>query len=381
MSEKTLSRDEKLDQLSPELRRMISFDERPNVSQKASPVSHFCIDTMRHCNGGKTVDAGIWLREFLKDGGRIFVSLAGAFSSFQGGVMLSKLIEQGYVAGISATGANMEESFYRLVAYSHYAYIRDYAKLTRSQEKQLDRAGYRRITDTFLPEEESVRVILDPLMKLWQEAQQNGQRRLWHEYFFELFERKLVKFDPTARPHECWLLSACVNRVPVFVPGYEDSTMGNIFSWACYGGDHPFLTQYKNNLFDGESRLSPDVAYPGTVYMHRLAEWYMDQAGGKGLAFLQLGGGIAGDFPICVVPHLKKDYLADLPTEKQDELIPPWRGFIEIHSSPMSYGSYSGAGGDEKITWSKVEVDSFTSQICGDYTVHFPVIAAIILEL
>jgi deoxyhypusine synthase len=151
--------------------------------------------------------------------------------------------------------------------------------------------------------------------------------------------------------------------------------MGNIFSYYTYGGSHPLLSKYAQ-----EHPISPEVVHHSFRYMHRLAEWYLDHAKGEGLAFLQLGGGIAGDFPICVVPHLKKDYLADETTAQQEALIRPWAGFIEIHSSPMSFGSYSGAGGKEKITWSKLEPDAFMMQIFGDYTEHFPDIAALMLR-
>jgi deoxyhypusine synthase len=113
--------------------------------------------------------------------------------------------------------------------------------------------------------------------------------------------------------------------------------------------------------------------------MHALAEWYLDNTKDHGLAFLQLGGGIAADFPICVVPHIKKDFLWKESEEVQEKMVRSWAGFIEIHSSPMSFGSYSGAGFKEKITWEKFDIDAFGVQIFGDYTEHFPDIAAIVL--
>ena len=150
--------------------------------------------------------------------------------------------------------------------------------------------------------------------------------------------------------------------------------MGNIFAHASYNGNHPFLKKYKL-----PKPINPDVVEHSFRYMHRLAEWYMDNTKQNGLAFLQLGGGIAGDFPICVVPHLKKDFLYAQTIPVQEKLIRSWAGFIEVHSSPMSYGSYSGAGFMEKITWGKFEPEAFGVQIFGDYTEHFPDIAAIVL--
>lgn len=371
----TLPLKDKLETLSPELQKMIVTGERSYISSSSTPVSNFLVNTMRHCNGGKTIDAGLWLRKHCTKGGKIFLTMAGAGSSFQMGVVISELIRAGKIAGISVTAANMEESLYRLVANSHYAYIPNYQKLTRQQEEELDRAGLRRITDTFLPEDESVRVVLDPLMTLWHEAEETGNHLLWHEYFFQLFERNMIKFDPTANPDDCWLYQCWRHDIPVFVPGVEDSTMGNIFAWASYRNQmYPFLSQY-----GPKKPINPNVVLDSFHYMHRLAEWYTSTTQEKQHAFLQLGGGIAADFPICVVPHLMKDFLADVSLESQRKMIATWAGFIEIHSSPMSFGSYSGAGGDEKITWSKLTPDAFTCQIFGDYTAIFPLIAAFVL--
>lgn len=365
----------KLAGLSRELQRKIVTGERKYQPSHRTPVSNMLVATKRHCNGGRTVDAGLWLRDHCDKGGKIFLTMAGAGSSFQSGVWIGKLIRAGKIGGISVTGANLEESLYRLFANSHYAHIPEYESLTRKEEKELDRAGLRRITDTFLPEEESVRVILPMLEKLWREAMTKGESRLWHEYFFELFERKMIRFDPTANPDDCWLYQAWLHGVPVFVPGFEDSTMGNIFTHACYDGNHPFLRRYKLR-----KPIDPSVVQPNICYMHELAEWYMSSTKKQGLAFFQLGGGIAADFPICVVPHIKKDFLFEKSSVVQDRLVPPWAGYIEIHSSPMSFGSYSGAGGKEKITWSKLAENAFIIQICGDYTEHAPDIAALILR-
>lgn len=365
---------DKLEKLSPGLRSKIFPERRKYQPSPDTPVTNMMVRTKRHLNGGKTVDAGLHLKKHCDDGGKLFITMSGAGSSFEMGVVLSDLIRAGKVAAVAVTGANLEESMYRYVAHSHYAYIPDYLELTRAEEKELDDNELRRITDTFLPEDVSVRKILPKMEILWREAQETGQYKLWHEYFYELFRRNMVEPDPMANPDECWLYQAYLHNIFLVVPGVEDSTMGNIFAQACYDGDHEFLSQYKL-----EKPFSPEIVHHSFRYMHRLAEWYMDNTKEKGLAFVQLGGGIAGDFPICVVPHLKKDFLYNLPLEQQEKLIRAWACFIEIFSSPMSYGSYSGAGYKEKISWGKFETDAWGMLIQGDYTEHFPDIVAIIL--
>ena len=84
----------------------------------------------------------------------------------------------------------------------------------------------------------------------------------------------------------------------------------------------------------------------GIEYMIALADWYRASVGTSSIGFFQIGGGIAGDFPICVVPMLEQDL------RMQD--IPRWGYFCQISDSTTSYGSYSGAVPNEKITWGKL---------------------------
>ncbi len=364
-----------LNKLSPALRKLIVTDGGAGVAAAGSlsdyvkksktPVASFAARTLNHCNGGSTLQAALWLKEHLKKGGKLVVTISGALSSFQVGVMLAELIRQGKVHLISATGANHEESYYRYVAHSHYAYIPRYTELTPEQEAELRDAGLRRITDTFLPEDESVRIMEPHLLKFWQEAEQKGERYFPHEYFRRLFTEGLIKPDHGANPEDCWAYAAYQKNIPIVVPGFEDSTMGNIFASYTYGGsfkpkDTPTVSQA--------------VMKTGLEYFTWLYEWYMRESKDAPIAFLQLGGGIAADFPICVVPSLKHDL--GLHGQVRD-----WAGFIEIGSSPMSYGSYSGAGGKEKITWDKLSTDSFYQIIQSDATVVFPWLAAVLLDL
>lgn len=362
-------------ELSPQLQRLIGdeptyseyspfSDSGLSFCQSPQPISDFCAFALKHCNAGAAVGAAYLLRDHLKKGGKLFVTLAGAMSSFQVGKLLAELIRQGKVHGISATAANFEESFYRYVAHSHYKYIPNYTEITPEQEQELRDAGYRRITDTFLPEEESVRIMEPHLLRMWQQAEKEGKSSLPHEYFFRMFAEKLITPDPAGDPRNCWAYAAWEKGVQIVIPGWEDSTMGNIFASYSYRG---------SLKADDDEYVDVGVVKGGLSYMHSMYDWYSENAKDPGIGFLQLGGGIAGDFPICVVPSLKHDL------RRTDVL--DWANFTEIGSSPMSYGSYSGAGGKEKITWDKLSVDSQYTIIQSDATLVFPLIAAILLEL
>lgn len=335
------------------------------VKGSKTPVSAFAERTLHHCNGGSTMQAALWLKKHLARGGKLVVTLAGALSSFQVGVMLAELIRKNKVHLVSATGANHEESYYRYVAHSHYAYIPRYTELTPEQEAELRDAGLRRITDTFLPEDESVRIMEPLFLKMWKEAQKKGERYFPHEYFRRLFAEKLISPDPKANENDCWAYAAYEKNIPIVIPGFEDSTMGNIFSSYTYSGKH---------RKDKSISLDQNIMKTGLEYFHFLYDWYMEESKNHPIAFLQLGGGISADFPICVVPSLKHDL-------QLHDKIRDWAGFIEIGSSPMSYGSYSGAGGKEKITWDKLSTKSYFQIIQSDVTVVFPWIAAVLLDL
>lgn len=367
----------KFSQLSPSIRKLIIANDgggagasttSGNVSQyvkkSKNPVSAFAERTLNHCNGGSTLQAALWLKEHLANGGKLVVTLAGALSSFQVGVMLAQLIREGKVHLVSATGANHEESYYRYVAHSHYAYIPRYTELTPEQEAELRDAGLRRITDTFLPEDESVRIMEPHLLKMWKQAMKDGTRAFPHEYFRRLFAEGLIKPDPQANPEDCWTKAAYEKNIPIVIPGFEDSTMGNIFASYTYGGKY----RPKNGVL-----LDQNIMKSGLDYFTFMYDWYMENSKDSPIAFLQLGGGISADFPICAVPSLKHDL--GLPKVRD------WAGFIEIGSSPMSYGSYSGAGGKEKITWDKLSTKSYYQIIQSDVTVAFPWIAAVLLDL
>ena len=364
----------KFEKLSPALKKFI-VTEAPGTAGKGTvssdvkkskkPVSAFAERTLLHCNGGSTMQAALWLKNHLDKGGKLVVTIAGALSSFQVGVMLAELIRQNKVHLVSATAANHEESYYRYVAHSHYAYIPRYTELTPEQEAELRDTGLRRITDTFLPEDESVRIMEPHLLRMWKEAEKKGESFFPHEYFRRLFEKKLIKPDPMANENDCWAYAAYKKNIPIVIPGFEDSTMGNIFASYTYDG------KYRT---DDGPRLSPHIMKTGLEYFTWMYDWYMKESKDTPIAFLQLGGGIAADFPICIVPSIKHDL-------KLHGKVRDWAGFIEIGSSPMSYGSYSGAGGKEKITWDKLSTKSYFQIIQSDVTVVFPWIAAVLLDL
>ena len=307
-----------------------------------------------HFNAASLVDAADGYIKHLDAGGKMMITLAGAMSTAEMGKILAEMIRQDKVAIISCTGANLEEDVMNLVAHSHYKRVPNYRDLTAQDEQDLLDKGLNRVTDTCIPEEEAFRRLQDKIYKQWKSADDKGKRFLPHEYMYQMLLSGDLEQYYEIDPKDSWMLAAAEKNLPIIVPGWEDSTMGNIFASYCIKGE-----------------LKASTMKSGIEYMVYLTEWYRANSGGKGVGFFQIGGGIAGDFPICVVPMMYQDL--------EWEEVPFWSYFCQISDSTTSYGSYSGAVPNEKITWGKLEVDTPKYIIESDATIVAPLIFAKIL--
>jgi deoxyhypusine synthase len=266
------------------------------------------------------------------------------------------MIRQDKVQIISCTGANLEEDIMNLVAHSHYKRVPHYRDLSPQDEWALLEGGFNRVTDTCIPEEEAFRRIQKHIFQQWKSAQDSGERYFPHEYMYKMLLSGDMQQYYEIDPKNSWMIAAAEKNLPIIVPGWEDSTMGNIFASYCIKGE-----------------LQPSVMKSGIEYMMWLSKWYIDNSKGKGVGFFQVGGGIAGDFPICVVPMLYQDM------EMTD--IPFWSYFCQISDSTTSYGSYSGAVPNEKITWGKLDITTPKFIVESDATIVAPLIFAWLLNM
>lgn len=314
-------------------------------------VSAFIDHHFKHFNAAAIVDAAKGYTAQLEQGNKMLVSLAGAMSTAEMGRILTPMITQHKIHIISCTGANLEEDVMNLVAHNHYERIPNYRDLSPAQERDLLDRGLNRVTDTCIPEEEAFRVLQKYIFKLWKSAEDKGERYFPHEFLYQLLLSGALEEHYQIPIEHSWMMTAAKNNLPMVVPGWEDSTMGNIF--ASY-------------VIKGELKAS--TVKSGIEYMAYLADWYRQQ---NQVGFFQIGGGIAGDFPICVVPMLYQDL--------ELEQTPFWSYFCQISDSTTSYGSYSGAVPNEKITWGKLDIDTPKFIIESDATIVAPLVFAYIL--
>ncbi len=318
------------------------------------PISNFIMHHYRHFNAASLVDAAKAYEDQLKQGNKMMITLAGAMSTAELGVSLAEMIRQDKVHIISCTGANLEEDIMNLVAHSHYKRVPEYRDFTPQMEWDLLEEGLNRVTDTCIPEEEAFRRLQKHIYQIWKDAELKGERYFPHEFMYKMLLSGVLEQYYEIDPKDSWMLAAAEKNLPIVVPGWEDSTMGNIFASYCIKGE-----------------LNARTMKSGIEYMQWLAKFYSDNSKNQGIGFFQIGGGIAGDFPICVVPMLYQDL------EMTDT--PFWSYFCQISDSTTSYGSYSGAVPNEKITWGKLGIDTPKFIVESDASIVAPLIFAYLL--
>ena len=320
------------------------------------PISRFLRHHYRHFNAATVIDAADGYKRHLDGGGAMLVTLAGAMSTAELGLSLAEMIRRDKVQAISCTGANLEEDLFNLVAHDFYERVPHYRDLTPQDELALLNRHMNRVTDTCIPEEEAMRRLEQALVDEWTRADRAGERYFPHEFMYRVLRSGVLEQYYQVDPRDSWMLAAAEKNLPMVVPGWEDSTMGNMYASHVMTGDIANVHTVRT----------------GIEYMTYLANWYAMVAPQRSVGFFQIGGGIAGDFPICVVPMLHQDL-------GQTD-VPLWGYFCQIGDSTTSYGSYSGAVPNEKITWGKLGVDTPKYMIESDATIVAPLIFALVME-
>jgi deoxyhypusine synthase len=318
-------------------------------------VTEFISRHYRHFNAATLKDAAQGYTAHLEKGGKMLMTVAGAMSTAELGLSLAEMIRQDKVHAICCTGANLEEDVFNLVAHHHYKRIPNWRELKGEDEQALLEQHLNRVTDTCIPEGEAMRRIEKAVLQEWMNADQEGRQMFPHQFLYTILRDDRLSKQYQIDPKDSWLYAAMQKDLPMFVPGWEDSTLGNMYSGHCIRGN-------VKNVHTVRS---------GIEYMIALANWYTKTSEQSSIGFFQIAGGIAGDFPICVVPMLHQDL--------QLENVPRWGYFCQISDSTTSYGSYSGAVPNEKITWGKLSLDTPKFIIESDATIVAPLVFAWVL--
>ena len=325
-------------------------------------IREFMHEHFRHFNAAALVDASTAYRAHVDAGGKMLVTLAGAMSTAELGRSLARMIRAGKVHAISCTGANLEEDICNLVAHNQYERVPNYRDLSPADEQALLERGMNRVTDTCIPEEEAFRRIERRLLDRWRAADADAVRKFPHEFFYDILLSGELEPMYEGDPEDSWMLAAARANLPIVTPGWEDSTMGNVAAARMMEG---------KVSTPGPIRLGLEALAWFTLWYKQETE-HAAASGAPSVGFFQIGGGIAGDFPICAVPLMRQDLRWDVPL---------WGYFCQISDSTTSYGSYSGAVPNEKITWETLAPDTPRIMIESDATIVAPLIFADVLGL
>lgn len=326
-----------------------------NMKKKFQCVKEFTRHNFKHFNSAVLVDAAESYAKHLEYGGKMMITLAGAMSTAELGITLSEMIREDKVHAITCTGANLEEDLFNLIAHKHYERVPNYRDFSPEDEVALLERRLSRVTDTCIPEETAMKCIEKHIVKYYQKAESENKRYFPYEFVYQLVRSGDLTQDYQMDPINSWVVSACEKNIPIFVPGWEDSTLGN-----------SFVASFRKGIIKDLSTMKS-----GLETMDFLISWYMENSAESSIGFFQIGGGIAGDFPICVVPLIRLDL--------EDKRCKMWGYFCQISDSTTSYGSYSGAIPNEKITWEKLSIDTPRFVIESDATIVAPLIFAYVL--
>jgi len=317
------------------------------------PVSSFMETHFLHFNARETLDAARAYRDHVDRGGGMLLAMAGAMSTAEIGLGLARMIREDKVHAISCTAANLEEDLFNLLAHDDYEILPRYWDHSPAEALALRDRGFNRVTDTAIPES-VFRHLERAFLEECRAAAEAGDRLAPFEVF-----RNIV-MDGRLEPHyripkeRSWVVAAFEAGIPIYTPGFEDSTLGNIFAARVMQGELPHH----------------QVLWSGTEQMEHLVGWYRENDRERPIGFFQIGGGIAGDFAVCAVPLILQDLQEDCRF---------WSYFAQIGDSTTSYGSYSGAVPNEKITWFKLDVDTPKFMINSDASIVAPLVFAYVL--
>ncbi|HBQ16929.1 MAG TPA: deoxyhypusine synthase, partial [Myxococcales bacterium] len=251
-----------------------------------SAVREFMDRHYLHFNSREVVDAAKAWEAHLAAGGKMMVTLAGAMSTARIGRILGRLIRADKVHAICCTGANLEEDIFNLLAANDYEIIKDWRALSAEDEKALYDRGFNRVTDTCIPET-VMRHLEKRLIDRWKKACDEGERKMESEFLFDVLGDESLKAHFQIPESDSWMYAAKEKGIPVYSPGWEDSTTGNMFAAAVYRKALPHHQCVKS----------------GTEQMENLMRWYLEHSGYRGeeqdpadhpsVGFFQVGGGIA----------------------------------------------------------------------------------------
>lgn len=277
-----------------------------------------------------------------------FLTMSGAMTIAKMGLVVCDLIDLGLVDFISSTGALVAHGTIEGIGLKHYEYDPKYS------DQQLRRARLNRVTDTLEPEEnftqlmELVRETLDGM---------NPNVPISSVSFLRQIGKRLHR---KYRSQRGVLLSAYRAGVPVMIPAFIDSELGN--DVLAYN-----LEQARRRI--KTFKFNPEL---DSLALIRASQKK------KRIGIFSVGGGVPRNNVQNVAPLI--EVINERLGRKQWEERQFTYG-ARICPDPAFYGHLSGCTYSENASWGKMNLSqgSFEEALT-DATVGFPIAARFVME-
>lgn len=275
-----------------------------------------------------------------------FLTVSGAMTVGKMDLVICDMIEQGLIQAISSTGALMAHGLVSSIGLKHYKYNPKY------DDTELARRKLNRVTDTLEPETnlDTVEEVIGRVIE-----QLDGSRPLSPVEFNRLIGRHLAEHYPSERGI---LKSAYIHRVPVFVPAFIDSELGNDI----------YIHNMKRRR-RGKKPILMDLERDSKVLIDIVT-------GSKRFGIFTVGGGVPRNNVQNVAP------LIEIINERLGPTFPNRRFHYGVRICPdrPHFGHLSGCTYSENESWRKADKNGIYAEMIADATQVWPFLVKYVLE-
>jgi deoxyhypusine synthase len=291
--------------------------------------------------GAEALHAMVGDRQCLR-----FLTVSGAMTVGKMDLVICDMIESGLIHAISSTGALMAHGLVSSIGLKHYKYNPAY------DDTALARRKLNRVTDTLEPETnlDTVEEVIGRVIE-----QLDGRRPISPTILNRLVGQHLAENYPDDRGI---LKSAYLCGVPVFVPAFVDSELGNDL--------------YIHNLKRkrrGKRPILVDLEMDSKKLVKLVTE-------AKRFGIFTIGGGVPRNNVQNVAP------LIEIINERLDTALPPRRFTYGIRICPdrPHFGHLSGCTYSENESWRKAVKNGVYAEIQADATQVWPFLVKFVLD-
>jgi deoxyhypusine synthase len=275
-----------------------------------------------------------------------FLTISGAMTVGKMDLIICDMIETGLIHAISSTGALMAHGLVSSIGLKHYKYNPKY------DDTELARRKLNRVTDTLEPESnlDTVEEVIGQVIE-----QLDGSQAISPTILNRLIGKHLAENYPDERGI---LKSAYLHGVPVFVPAFVDSELGN-----------DLYIHNMKRVRAGKKPVLVDLELDSAELIKRVTS-------AERFGIFTIGGGVPRNNVQNVAP------LIEIINERLGPIYPNRRFTYGIRICPdrPHFGHLSGCTYSENESWRKAVKDGVYAEIQADATQVWPFLVKYIMD-